>query len=98
MTLGFDDCVATETTIASVAEVQINRGAALTTPNIANGIIEVVPTQFCEGAYTTNQSVFTRFSLTSDDVDLLPKRFCLPLQHGGDLTFSAVGPQTLKAM
>ncbi len=94
MTIGFDEIpaatIGTGTTLTTLA--------TLTSPNIANGIIEVIPLQFVEGAYVSNQSVFTRFSLTSDDVDLLPKRFVLPLQHGGDATFSAVGPSATKAM
>ncbi len=91
MTLGFDDCVATETTIASVAEVQINRGAALTTPNIANGIVEVLPYQFVDGAYTTDEALLTQLRITSNDVDMNPCRFNLPVQQGGEAAFTSMG-------
>lgn len=93
--MGFDDINPTITD--AVNEVQINDGASLTTPQSANGIIEIIPMQFVQGAYVTDESVLTAFRVQSDDVAVEPKRFNLPVQYPGDGAFLGVTSPGLKA-
>jgi len=95
MVLGFDDV--TFTALATTAEVQLNGGASLTTPNDASGILEVIPYQMELGAFTTDESVITNFRIDSDDVNTTPCNFLLPVLDGGDGAFTAVGSPALKS-
>ena len=97
MTLGFDDMVSTSTGAASTAEFQLNNAAALTTPNIANGIVEVIPYHFAQGAYTTDESAAIAMRISSFDVSMDPCRFNLPIITGGDTAFVSVGFPALTA-
>ena len=97
MTMGFDDCSAT-TIGTGVDETTLNNGNPLTTPTIANGIIEIVPYQYIRGAYTSDESLFTAMRVQSDDVAVEPKRFNLPVQYGGDTAFTGVASPGLHAV
>ena len=96
MTMGFDDC-STTTIGTGVDETTLNGGNPLTTPTIANGIIEIIPYQNRQGAYTADESVFTAFRVQSDDVAVEPKRFNLPVQYGGEAAFTTVANPGLRA-
>jgi len=95
MVLGFDDVAFT--TLATTAEVQLNTATSLTTPNDASGILEVIPYQMELGAFTTDESVITNFRIDSDDVNVSPCQFLLPVLDGGDGAFTAVGSPALKS-
>ena len=97
MTMGFDDVSATTTGAAAVAEVQLNGAASLTTPQSANGIVEIIPYMFPEGAFTSDESEFLAFRIASDDVAIEPKRFNLPVTYGGDTAFVGVSSPGLHA-
>ena len=75
MTLGFDDCTPVLTN--GVAEIQLNGGVSLTTPDKASQIVEVVPYGTYQAAITTDEPQITQIRLQSDDVAIEPKRFVM---------------------
>ncbi len=90
MTLGFDDV--TPVVLSSTDEVQLNTGLPLTTPDKASQILEVLPYWGEVGAYTFDEGIMPFVRMQSDDVAIEPKRFSLPVNHGG----TAAAPSSLS--
>ena len=87
MTLGFDD--ATPTVLVDTTETLLNTGTALTTPNNAQSIPEIVPYICTQGSMTTDEAIQPFVRVQSDDVAVEPKIFSLPVTDGGDGAFTA---------
>ncbi len=75
MTIGFDDC--TPVLTSGTDEVQLNGGVALTTPDKASTLVEVIPYGTYQAAITTSEPQITAIRMQSDDVAIEPKRFTM---------------------
>jgi hypothetical protein len=96
LTVCFDEIIPA-TIGTGTTETQLNGAAALQAPESARGLLEVIPWQVNNGAYTAAQGLMTEMRIASDDVSVEPKRFILdPIQGGLGATFVTFAPM-LKA-
>ena len=97
MTLGFDN--ATQVLLTSTTEVQLNGAVALTAPDTASNLLEVVPYYAPSGIITADEGTQPFMRIQSDDVAITPKSFSLPVTHGGSAAeVSMIGAPSLQAM
>jgi len=95
MVIGFDDCTPVNTNAQT--EVQLNGGVALTTPDKANTLVEVVAYGTYQAAVTDAEPQITQCRLQSDDIALEPKRFNMPSVQPIPALGSFFGSPALKA-
>ena len=98
MTIGYDNV--TQAILTDATEVQLNGGVALTAPDVASTLVEVIPYYAPSGTVTFDEGIMPFVRMQSDDVAITPKSFSLPVTHGGVATPAAsnMGTPSLKAM
>ena len=93
--MGFDEV--NPTVSNDTTEVILNDGNPLTTPATANGLVEIIPVQWSQGAFTTEECTAEFITIDSDDVAVTPKLFSLPSIWGGGAVMEAITSPPLKA-
>ena len=84
MTIGYDNV--TQAILTDVTEVQLNGGVALTAPDKASTLVEVIPYTVNSGTMTFDEGMAPFVRIQSDDVAITPKSFSLPVTAGGVAT------------